>query len=194
MATAWQAWCDAFLEYIRRPEMQEPLKQAALTAELRSWTSNLTTAVVRACEALGWQASARWNPSKRLPQPGKEYLSLDVTAFPAGPLPLWPFPVGIFELENHRTDRRVAYSLWKVLCVRAALRVVIAYRPDWEQSRELVARLTEDVIGGLRPEQRAALDGQTVLVVGNRGEGETFPHGYFKFWMLDTNLGRFEKV
>jgi hypothetical protein len=35
---------------------------------------------------------------------------------------------------------------------------------------------------------------ETVLVVGNRGKGETFPCGYFKFWMLDTNLGRFEKV
>jgi hypothetical protein len=39
-----------------------------------------------------------------------------------------------------------------------------------------------------------AIAGETVLVVGNRGEGETFPWGYFKFWMLHTNLGRFEKV
>jgi hypothetical protein len=194
MAREWQAWCDAFRDYVRRSGLQEPLKRAALTGDLRSWTSDLTTAVVRACEALGWAASAKWNPCKRLPQPGKEYLSLDVVAFPAGPVPLWPFPLGVFELENHRTDGRVAYSLWKVLCVRAALRVVIAYRPDWEQSRRLVARVTEDVIGGLQPAERAALGGQTVLVVGNRGEGDTFPDGYFKFWMLDANLGRFEKV
>jgi hypothetical protein len=33
-----------------------------------------------------------------------------------------------------------------------------------------------------------------VLIVGNRFEGETFPYSYFKFWMLDTNLGRFEKL
>ena len=51
-----------------------------------------------------------------------------------------------------------------------------------------------DVVGGLRPEQRIAFHGQTVLVVGNRGEGETFPWGYFKFWLLNANLGRFEKV
>jgi hypothetical protein len=61
-------------------------------------------------------------------------------------------------------------------------------------SRQLVNAVATDVIGGLRPAQRTALEGQTVLVVGNRGEGETFPWGYFKFWMLDTNLGRFEKV
>jgi hypothetical protein len=38
------------------------------------------------------------------------------------------------------------------------------------------------------------LGGETVLVVGNRGEGGTFPWGHFKCWRLDANLGRFEKV
>ena len=57
-----------------------------------------------------------------------------------------------------------------------------------------VAKSVEEWLKRLAPEQRAALDGQTVLAVGNRGEGETFPWGYFKFWMLDSNLGRFEKV
>ena len=33
-----------------------------------------------------------------------------------------------------------------------------------------------------------------LLLSINRGEGETFPWGYFKFWLLDANLGRFEKV
>jgi hypothetical protein len=39
-----------------------------------------------------------------------------------------------------------------------------------------------------------SLGGETVVVVGNRGEGETFPWGYFKCWRLDANLGRFEKM
>ena len=43
---------------------------------------------------------------------------------------------------------------------------------------------------GLEKWRSAFLD----QVVGNRGEGETFPWGYFKFWLLDSNLGRFEKV
>lgn len=194
MATEWTTWRTAFLEQIEQPWMMEALKQSALAGELASWTSNLTTAVVRACEAVEWAAAAKWNPSGRLPQRGKEYLNIDVMALPAGPMPRWPLPLAVFELENHPTDKRVAYSLWKVLCIRVPLRVVIAYRPDWEQSRQLVARLTEDVIGGLSPDQLAGQGGQTIVVVGNRGEGETFPWGYFKFWMLDTNLGRFEKV
>lgn len=41
--------------------------------------------------------------------------------------------------------------------VRAALRVVFAYRRHWEQSRALVAALTEEVIKGLTVEERAAV-------------------------------------
>lgn len=189
-------WRAEFSNQIQQPGLSEDLKRAALSEELSSWTSSLTTAVVRSCESLGWDAAAKWNSSNRLPQPGKEYLSIDVTALPSKEerdIP-WPLPAAVFELENHRKDVRVAYSLWKVLCVRVMLRVVIAFRPDWERTRQLVGHLQEQVIGGLTPEQRVTLGGETVVVVGNRGEGETFPWGYFKFWRLDTNLGRFEKA
>jgi hypothetical protein len=195
MAGTWPIWRDAFLQRIQPPGLGDSLKAAALAADLRSWTANLTTAVVQSCERLGWIAAGKWNERcRRLPQPGHEFLGLDVTAFTPGPTPLWPFPLAVFELENSQEDRRVAYSLWKVLCVRASLRVVFAYRRDWEQSRHLVGRLTDDVIGGVQPEERQALEGETVIAVGNRGEGETFPWGYFKFWMLNPNLGRFEKI
>lgn len=106
----------------------------------------------------------------------------------------WPLPVAVFELENSNNDDRVAYSLWKVLCVRADLRVVFAYRPDWEKARQVVAVLEGEVVGSLTIPQRESLGGQTVLVMGSRGEGETFPWGYFKFWKLDANLGRFIKI
>jgi hypothetical protein len=171
-----------------------PLKVAALAGQLADWTACLTGAVVRSCESLGWQASGKGHPLALLPQAGQEYLGIDVMAFAGNSTLRWPLPLAAFELENHLKDDRVAYSLWKVLCLRVGLRVVFAYRPDWERIRQLVNAVGADVISGLRPEQRTSLDGQTVLVVGNRGEGETFPWGYFKFWMLDTNLGRFEKV
>jgi hypothetical protein len=192
MGGDWETWRDAFVDQIREPTMMETLKQAALAEDMLTWTSNLTTVIVRSCQTLGWDAAGKGNKAARLPQKGQEYLSIDVMAFPAGPTPLWPFPLAVFELEN--VYQRVAYSLWKVLCIRTPLRVVIAYRRDWEQSRQLVAKLTKDVIGGIPLDQLVALDGQTVLIVGNRGEGETFPHGYYKFWLLNPNLGKFEKL
>jgi hypothetical protein len=81
-----------------------------------------------------------------------------------------------------------------VLCVRAALRVVFAYRSDMKAGVELVGRLTESVIGGLSIEERRAIKGETSLIIGNRGVAETFPYGYFKAWTLDTNTGRFDKI
>jgi hypothetical protein len=194
-ANCLEIWRDAFLTVVQGQETAGPLKTASLAEDLKAWTASLTTAVVASCGQLGWQAAARGHRFERLPQAGQEYLGMDVMAF--GSLSenrRWPLPTAVFELENHRADDRVAYSLWKVLCVRASLRVVFAYRPDWEQSRQLVGTMAEVVIAGLTPEERVGLGGETAMVVGNRGEGETFPWGYFKFWLLNRNVGRFEKV
>jgi hypothetical protein len=39
-----------------------------------------------------------------------------------------------------------------------------------------------------------ALTGETSLIIGSRGEAETFPYGYFKIWTLNANTGRFDRV
>jgi len=185
----FQPWREAFLNVIQEPVSAGPLKAASLAEDLKTWTACLTAAVVRSCQTMGWRAAAKGHLLDHLPQPGQEYLNIDVMAFPESRASAesggrWPLPLAAFELENDRKDDRVAYSLWKVLCIRAGLRVVFAYRHDWEQSRRLVGTIGGDVVGGMTPEQRSAVDGQTVVVVGNRGEGETFPWGYFKFWTL----------
>jgi hypothetical protein len=195
----FQEWQNSFRHILRDQATAAPLKDAAVAANLRDWTTYLTAVVVESCAALEWRAAAKGHRLDFLPQAGQEYLGIDVIAFPADQVSAtrparWPLPVAAFELENDPRDDRVAYSLWKVLCLRVPLRVVFAYRADWEHSRQLVSHLGTHVVGGLRPEQRAALGGQTVLVVGNRGEGETFPWGYFKCWLLDANVGRFEKL
>ena len=33
-----------------------------------------------------------------------------------------------------------------------------------------------------------------MLIIGNLGGSETFPYGYFKAWMLNTNTGQFDRV
>lgn len=194
MAGRFEPWRAAFLADIQTPEAAGPLKVAAAASHLADWTACLTGAVVRSCTALRWAAAGKGHGLDLLPKVGQEYLGIDVMAFAGDGAGRWPFPVAAFELENSKADDRVAYSLWKVLCVRAPLRVVFAYRPDWEQGRRLVHTVCDDVIGPVAPADRRALAGETVVVVGNRGESETFPWGYFKFWLLDTNLGRFSKV
>ena len=194
-ASIFEAWREEFLSAVQEPLTAAPLKEASLTEDLKTWTACLTSSVVESCKSLGRLAAAKGHRLSELPQAGQEYLSLDVMALPSDPSPnRWRFPTAVFELENHRTDDRVAYSLWKVLCVRAPLRVVFAFRRDWDASRSSVNAVCADVIGSLSVGDRSALTGEIVLVIGNRGDGDSFPWGYFKFWRLDTNVGRFEKV
>ncbi len=196
LLTTWQ---DSFMQVVQDSTTATLLKQASLDGNLSDWTTHSTTAVVESCRAIGWQSAALGHRLDVLPQSGQEYLAIDVMAFAnvdeaAPKSPRWPLPVAVFELENSPKDERVAYSLWKVLCVRADLRLVLAYRDDWERARDLIRALTVDVVGGLTPHQRAELRGQTAVVTGSRGQGETFPYGYFKFWRLDANLGKFERL
>lgn len=194
--TLLETWRESFGDCVQLPEAAERLKAASLEGNLKSWTSESTAAVVRSCEAIGWSAAAKGHPGRRLPKSGQEFLGVDVMAFPSHEegSARWPWPLAAFELENSGSDDRVAYSLWKVLCVRAEMRVVFAYRPDWEQGRRLVAAACDDVIRTLRPHQQSHIEGEVVMVIGSRGEGETFPWGYFKFWSLNQRLGRFEKT
>ena len=41
------------------------------------------------------------------------------------------------------------------------------------------------------PQIRVKLEGRTVIVVGSRGDADTFPYGFFKWWRLDRNTGQF---
>ncbi len=131
-------WARALHDVLRRGEFREPLRVAAVAGSLGEWTRLMTDAVVASCQALGWPAAAKGHPLRVVRKPGQEYLGLDVVAFepPADGGPAWPLPLAVFELENQRD--RAAYSLWKVICVRAGLRGVFAYRNNWRQVGELV--------------------------------------------------------
>lgn len=191
---AVHAWAPAFMEALQAREVGEALRSAATAGNMAEWTRLLTGVVVKSCDMVGWPAAARGHRLALLPQAGQEYLGIDVMAFaPASgdPGPRWPLPLAAFELENQK--ERAGYSLWKVICVRTSLRVVFAYRDTWEQVRELVGTLRDEVVRGLTVEERQALGGELLLVTGSRGEGETFPYGYFKLWRLNANTADFEK-
>ena len=187
-------WYAAFLDTLQRHEVSRPLREAAVAGRLGDWTQSLTSLVADVCDQMGWQTAAKWHPADLLPVQRNEYLSLDAVAFDVRPgitLPRWPFPVAVFELENSRQDDKVAYSLWKLLCVRARLRVLFSYRRDVRAGSRLVQHLTQTVVGSLPIEQRTSVEGSTLLIVGSRAEESTFPYGFFKDWVLDKNTGRF---
>lgn len=183
----------AFFLVVQADELATALKQSALAANLRSWTQALTDATVRTCHAVGLKASAKGHTLELLPIHRNEYLALDVMAFPEGEK-RWRFPLAVMELENSSQEDQIAYSLWKVLSVRADLRIVFCYRRNEEEIPSLLRHLKEEVIDAMGLTGRVKLEGATLLVVGSRNESGTFPYGYFGWWELDINTGKFERM
>jgi hypothetical protein len=118
---------ESFFTVVQGDDLAAELKQAAAKANLGAWTRALTEAAVRTCRAIGLIASAKGHKLELLPIPRSEYLGLDVMAFAANEK-RWRFPVAVMELENSPRADQIAYSLWKVLSVRADLRIVFCYR------------------------------------------------------------------
>lgn len=173
---------------IQQPDAGNALKQAALSGELCLWTEDLTQVVVMACRAMGWQASAKGHPIPAIPVNTSEFLSLDVTAFEPSDRQ-WPMPIAIMELENQ--GGRVPYSLWKVLCVRAQLRVVFGYSRTTEERASVIKSLQSTVLFDVGPARLMGIEGETLVVVGSRDQADQFPYGYFKWWQLDNRSGNF---
>lgn len=191
LATRWLGQFHDALDGDR--ELSAELRDASMRRQLKRWTIALTRAVVRSIETLGLTAAARQNAGTALPLTQQEYLGQDVMAFHPGPRG-WHFPVIVAELENAPDDRRVAYSLWKTLCIRCELRIVFCYRADPADAPLLITTLATEVVRELPISDRARLDGETIVVVGSRDESATFPNGFFQGWKLNTNTGRFERL
>lgn len=170
-----------------------PLKEAALVGKLGAWTRELTAVVVSTCNAMGWRASAKGHRLELLPVIGSEYLSVDVMAFPEGKK-RWRFPSAVIELENSQNDDRVAYSFWKVLCLRADLRIVFCYRRSLAKGSALIKSLQEEPIDAMGLAGRMNLEGETLVVIGSYDNTSTFPYGFFKWWRLDNNTGTFTQA
>jgi hypothetical protein len=183
-------WKRVFLDTLWRHENANALRLAAEGGRRDSWTKAMTGVVVTTCGAMGWEASARNFRLESVPIPRSEYLALDVMAFVPS-LQRWRFPVAVMELENRGDEDYIAYTLWKLLCVVAELRALFCYRRAADDGPPLIRRLTEDVINALSLAQRRDLSGETLVIVGSRAETVAFPYGYFKWWRLETNTGRF---
>lgn len=193
MSTLATKWTSQFFATLGDDRLAaDALRDASVRFDLARWTATLTGVVVRSFEALGWAAAGRGHRCTVLPVRRHEYLSQDVMAFLASSSG-WRFPVAVCELENSADADLVAYSLWKVLCVRCGLRIVFCYRPDSAEGPAFVASLGSGVLDAMPIAERAALDGETLVIVGSRNDAGTFPYGFFQAWKLNSNTGRFER-
>ncbi len=172
-------------------ETVQKLRDAAIASDLTGWTQALTGLVVESLRNIELDVAGKGHRCTALPVAREEYLAIDVTAFKRTK-GAWRYPVAVCELENSTDEDVVAYALWKVLCVRNALRVVFCYRSARTDGPRLVDALTDRVVAAMAPQDRQLLMGDTIVFVGSRNESATFPYGFFQAWRLNRNLGRFE--
>lgn len=181
----------AFFNTVRQHEFASPLREAALSEDLATWTKYLTAATIKTCEDMGWQAAAKGQRLQFLPEARNEYLTIDVMAFaPSSSSTRWPLPIAAFELENSKNPDRIAYSLWKRLCLRLPMRVLFCYRHDSSEGDNIVRFLQQEVLSplGTPPE------GDTLVVVGSRDDSSAFPYGFFRWWHLNPGTISFNAI
>lgn len=188
-AREWSRSLYAALERDRSTASE--LRKAAVAGELGNWTQALTGLVARSFRDLGLDVAAKGHKCASLPVGRGEYLALDVTALPNTGR-TWRFPAAVCELENSAREDIVAYSLWKVLCIRDVLRVVFCYQNERADASGLVRLLGDNVVGTMSLPERERLSGDTLVFVGSHSESNSFPYGFFRAWRLNRNVGRFE--
>lgn len=98
-------------------------------------------------------------------------------------------PHGHLALENRREPEYVGYALWKLLCVDADFRVLICYRPTAGEAGVLIRYLRDEALRAMDLPRHGRLHGETLVVVGSRGDTGTFPNGFFRWWSLDARAG-----
>ena len=139
------------METVKTHGASTTLRDAMQDGSAQVLTQALTGVVVGTISNMGWRGSARRHKSDLHSVSRSEYLALDVVAFEIAGDRRWRFPVSVFELENGPVvDDLVAHSLWKVLCVRASLRVVFCYRRKANDGADLVRHLAEEVVQSTR--------------------------------------------
>lgn len=186
-------FCAAFHTAVREQASSTALQAAAIERRMAAWTEVMTNVVVATCREMNWVCCAKWNPNKALPQVQKEYLTLDVTAFPSSRTG-WQLPIAAMELENNASKAKIAYCLWKICAVSVQFRCLFCYRETAEEYAALLAYLRDTVLRAFSSQERASLHGPLLLCVGTRADASSFPHGFFRWWRINLNTCSFEVI
>jgi len=157
-----------------------------------AWTTLLGDMLERVGEGMGCYVvrNRKSRSGKRRHPDTGEHLGIDVMFFDAKEYDSQPVnkygkdplirPKAAIELENDDSFDKIAYCLWKVLCVRAPLKVLICYQTGLHHVRALRKHL-KDVMekGRLATGDKA----EVLVLVGDEAQLESAEWGeYFTVW------------
>jgi hypothetical protein len=108
-----------------------------------------------------------------------EYGSMEESWNPSG------LPCAVVEHENRYAPKIISYALWKILCVRASIRVLICYQDNKRNVNSLKEKLEDDIWqGSLMKGTNADL----LVIIGNSVEEDQPWSVYFTVyeWRSDS--------
>jgi hypothetical protein len=76
-------------------------------------------------------------------------------------------PSAAIELENNPRHDKIAYCMWKILCIRTQLRVLICYQGSSNKISDLISCLTQVISKGNLLEGNNNNDGELLVLVGD---------------------------
>jgi hypothetical protein len=102
-----------------------------------------------------------------------------------------PFSIfrGVVELENSYDIKKICYCLWKILCVRSPIRVLVCYQSNKNNVRALEKGLEKVIWNG---SLMKGSDGDLLIIIGS-DSAKTEDWGKY-FTVFEWKNDRLEKV
>lgn len=124
-------------------------------------------------------------------QENQEYLGIDFMFFDKCEEDEYVLPVAIVEHENNYDKKYIEYSLWKILCVRSPVKVLICYQNNAGDIASLVQHL-EDVIwqGSLMK----GSDSDLLVIIGDQSTEGAWEKYYKVYECRNDKLEKIERM
>lgn len=150
------------------------------------WT-DFTERVMRViAEKFGWKVMCNNKKDEKDPQRG-EYLSIDAMFLKTkekNQKDYWPqcLPEAVVEFENSYDNDKIKFCLWKILCIRSPLKVLICYKRNEDEVKNLFNTLKEFIEKGNLMDEGA---GNLLIIIGNEEAEDKTPwreyYRHFKY-------------
>jgi len=139
------------------------------------WTAGMMTILDKVGKELACEV-IRIKPEAINKEDSGEYLTIDVMFFDEKESDEYILPRVVIEHENMENIDKIKYCLWKILCVRSPVRVLICYQ-DGEEKVEILRKHLENIIwkGSLMKGD----SGDLIVLIGNEIETDYWGE-YFK--------------
>jgi len=183
-------WLEYFIQYLEKEWVGLPDKCSG-----GKWTDHMLKIIDFIGKKLYWYP-VHIRSKKKSGEYSHEYFKIDVfyihereyEFFDEDPEDYDPFvlPEGVVELENKYEIAKIKQCLWKLLCIRSPLRILICYQKNKEEVIKLKQDL-EDMI--IKNELMKGDNGTLLVVIGDESKGNSKNwREYFKIFELKRNL------